>query len=267
MNHSFVFLKHFVQACTLGLFSIGLFFSSQGLHAQIPTLREAEIASDTAQFDLTKDLAEQLLPFDSLYQAALRFSPTLKYQSAYVDGKLEAYRYTKVIVLEGIYPFVNYGQGNQSLTATGTTPTEGLQLSNGYRWGINVQIPLSQLLGRRARTHEAKADYRAALAMKDAAALTLKRELITIYQNLLTAQRVLKVRLRDEQVAMAAYRVAEVEVQQGKSEPLQLAQASSIYSITKSYAERERGDLLIHLYNLEALVGLPIQTLKIKSTR
>lgn len=264
MNYYFVFLKQLRRVSAVGVLIVGLFFFNPSLQAQLAPPAGGGVATDTAQFDLDRDLSDQLLPFDSLYQAALRFSPTLRYQNALVDSRLESYRYTKVLVLDGVYPFVNYAQGNQSLTATGTTPTEGLQLSNGYRWGINVQVPLSELIGRRARTHEARANYRAALAQKDVEALTLKRDLITLYQNLLTAQRILKVRLHDEQIALAAYRVAEVEVQQGKSTPTHLAQVSSIYSITKSYAERERGDLLINFFQLEALVGLPIQTLKIK---
>ena len=87
-------------------------------------------------------------------------------------------------------------------------------------------------------------------------------DLIRLYQSMLTAQRILQARLRDEQVALAALRVAEVEAQGGKTAPYALAQISSIYTNSKTLTERERNELIIAVYQLEALVGQSLQSLK-----
>lgn len=238
--------------------------SSLSAFAQIQPPKPELTVSDTAYFDLSKDLTEQLAPFEEIYQAALRYSPLLQMQNAVANSRLENYRYSKVIALDNIYPFVNYSQGNQTLVATGTNPSDGLQLSNGTRWGFNVQIPLSSIFGRHNLIQQAKADYQVTQAQKGVIALSLKRELIAIYQNLIVAQRNMNARMRDEQVALTAYRVTEVELQQGKADPSQLATISNTYTLSKTYAERARGDFMINFYDLEALVGVPLQSLMVK---
>ena len=234
------------------------------LFAQAPAAKAAVLVSDTAYFDLNRDLTEQLVPFDEIYQAALRYSPALQVQSAMANSKLENYRYAKVLALDNVYPFVNYTQGNQTFIATGTNPTDGLQLSNGTRWGFNVQLPLSSLFGRKNLIQQAKADYQVTQAQKAVIALSLKRELIAIYQNLVVSQRNMKSRLHDEQISLTALRVTEIEAQQGKADPAQLAAVSNTYTVTKTYAERARGDFMINFYDLEALVGVPLQSLMLK---
>ena len=256
MKHLLPITKH-VVCCLIGLTCC----PNLGLMAQNPVPKIEASTSDTAYFDLARDLTEQLVPFEEIYQAALRYSPFLQVQNAVANSRLENFRYSKVIALDNIYPFVNYSQGNQTLIATGTNPSDGLQLSNGTRWGFNVQLPLSSIFGRRNLVQQAKADYQAAQAQKAVIALTLKRELIVIYQNLLVSQRNMQSRLRDEQVALTAYRVTEVELQQGKADPTQLASNSSAYTLAKTYAERARGDFMINFYDLEALVGVPLQSL------
>ncbi|GAB3639941.1 TolC family protein [Spirosoma arcticum] len=257
------------QLILWGFFSLSACAALPGL-AQKPQPKSSSpvnvgaLVSDTAFFDLNKDITEQLVPFETIYQAALQYSPALHVQNAVATGKLEAYRYSKVLVLDNIYPFVNYAQGNQTLIATGTNPSDALQLSNGTRWGFNVQVPLSAILGRRNLTQQAKADYQVTLAQKDVIALSLKRELIVIYQNLVVSQRIMLARSRDEQVALTAYQVVEVELQQGKADPSQFALVSNSYALSKTFAERARGDFMINFYDLEALVGVPLQSLMIK---
>lgn len=248
--------------CTwLTFFSVG---NSLSVFAQSAKVKSEIVVNDTAYFDLNRDITEQLIPFEEIYQIALQYSPMMKVQGAMANSKLEAYRYSKVTVLDNIYPYVNYAQGNQTLVATGSNPTDGIQLSNGTRWGVNVQVPLSALFGRHNLIQQAKAEYQVTQQQKAVIALALKRELIRIYQDLLVAQRVMNARVRDEQVGLTTYRVTEVELQQGKAQPSQLSQISNIYTQAKSYAERARGDFMINYYDLEALIGTPLRTLMVK---
>ncbi|GAB3280985.1 hypothetical protein GCM10027347_56450 [Larkinella harenae] len=217
---------------------------------------------DTVSFDLRATIAEQLLPFDSLVRIATQYSPLMRLEDAAIDSKEAQYRYSKTTFLQYVYPFVNYATGNQALISSGSLQSDVVQLANGYRAGFNFQIPISELFGRRQRIRETQANYRVALAQRDATRQRIKRELIVVYQGLLTAQRKLQARMREEQVALVAYRVAEVDLQKGKIAPAELARISSFYGTAQSYVEEERGDFLRNFYDLEALVGVPLLQLK-----
>ena len=217
--------------------------------------------SDTVVFDINKDLAEQLFPFDSLYQIAVRHSPTIHYDEAMMEGKAASLQVTKVLILQGLSPFFTYSIGNQTFVNTGTVSSDFLQLANGRRIGVNIQIPMSEILGRRYRIQQMKAEFKAASAQRDISKLNLKRDLNRAYQAMLTAHRLMVIRIRDSQVAMVAFRVAEVEMQQGKITPAALATSSNVYAIAQHNVEKERGDLLSALYDIVALIGVDLDRL------
>jgi outer membrane protein TolC len=183
-----------------------------------------------------------------------------------------AYHISKVLILQNATGFGNYAGGNQTILATGGTSaatggparlgeTIG-QIANGYRVGVDVRISLYDLFGRKHQIREAQANYRASVLQKETIEMQLKRELITIYQDMITAQQVLKLRLIDEQASLAAYRIAEVELQKGRVNADILASATSRYIETKSAAEQVKGDFLKNVRYFETLVGVPIQRLK-----
>ena len=97
---------------------------------------------------------------------------------------------------------------------------------------------------------------------KETLELQIRRELITVYQDMITAQQVLKVRLLDEQASLTALRIAEAELKRGQLTAGELASATNRYAQTKSMAEQVRGDFIKSVRQFEALVGQPIQRLK-----
>lgn len=222
---------------------------------------ETVTTSDTVLFDINKGLAEQLLPFDSLYQIAVRHSPAIHFEEAVMEGKAASLQVTKVLILQGFTPFFTYSLGNQSFVNTGTVSSDFLQLANGRRIGVNIQIPMSEVVGRRYRIQQMKAEFKAASAQREISKLNLKRDLNRSYQAMLTAHRLMVIRIRDAQVAMVAFRVAEVEMQQGKITPAALATSSNVYAISQHNVEKERGDLLSALYDVVALIGVDLNRL------
>ncbi len=216
---------------------------------------------DTVLFNIDKSLAEQLLPFDSLYQIAVRHSPAVHFEDAMIEGKAASLQVTKVLILQGLSPFFTYSAGNQAFVNTGSVSSDFLQLANGRRMGINIQIPVSEVVGRRYRIQQMKAELRAASARRDISKLELKRDLNRSYQAMLTAHRLLAIRIRDAQIAMVAFRVAEVEMQQGKITPASLATSSNVYAISQHNVEKERGDLLSAMYDMVALIGVDLNRL------
>lgn len=230
------------------------------------------LTDDTLYLDIDQDIAVQLLPFDELMKVAIKHSPALKYQDEVSNLLNSAYEVSKMQILQNATGFANYAGGNQTILATGGTSaatggparlgeTIG-QIANGYRVGVDVRVSLYDLFGRKHQIRQAHANYRASLLQKQTVEMQLKRELITIYQDMITAQQVLKLRLVDEQASLAAYRIAELELQKGRINADVLASATNRYVETKSVAEQVKGDFLKNVRYFETLVGVPVQRLK-----
>lgn len=267
------FSTHLFYATLLGaafLLSPGLILSGACGTLQQPVLKTGlpasntilETPADTFLLDFDKDLVDQLMPFDSLYQLALKHSPVLRYERANGEVEKANYNLSKIVLFKNVYPFINYANGNQSLASSGTLVSDLSQVINGYRYGVNVQLPLDELFGRKTKIRQAAASYRAMVAKREVEELNLKRELIRVYQDMLTSQRILKVRYKDEQTSSMALQVAEVELKQGKIEPRELAQSSNFYAQAKSATEYQSGEFLKHFYDLQALIGVSIQDLQ-----
>ncbi|GAB3222891.1 TolC family protein [Spirosoma arcticum] len=228
------------------------------------------LTDDTLYLDIDQDIAVQLIPFDELMKIAILHSPVIKYQKEVSNSLNSAYHTSKVIILQNATGFGNYAGGNQTILATGAVvpgstarPGEAIgQIANGYRVGIDVRLSLYDLFGRKHQIREAQANYRASILQKDIIEMQLKRELITVYQDMITSQQVLKLRLVDEQASLAAYRIAEVELQKGRVNADVLASATSRYIETKSASEQVKGDFLKNIRYFETMVGVPVQRLK-----
>lgn len=247
--------------------------------------KSAGLASDTLYLDVNQDIAVQLLPFEQLLKVAIAYSPLLKYQREIVNLAEAGTNVTKAQLLQNLSAGGGYAWSNQSLAGSGgtavrtevptgggtTTPTTGgnvnansnlLQLTNGYRAGIDLRISLYDLFGRKYQIRQAEASQRAAEAQLDVLELQLRQQLITMYQDMITTQQILKIRLVDEQASLAAFRIAETELQKGSITATAFAAATTQYAQTKSLSEQLKGDFLKQVHSFEALMGVPIQRLK-----
>ena len=218
---------------------------------------------DSMIFDFNRDIAVQLIPFDEIYQLALKYSSTVKFEAAIANSQLAAYQLSKLQILQNMAGYANYSTGNQAIISTGAASTDQLgQISNGYRVGVNVAISLHDLFGRPQQIRLARANYESTVERRKNAEIGLKRELFNLYQDLMLSQKILQIRLRDEQVALTAFRIAEVELQKGKITPEAHAFNSSRYANTNSSVEESKTQFTKTIYALELLVGVPIYQLK-----
>lgn len=224
-------------------------------------VKPASSQSDTALLDVSKSLAEQMLPFDRIYQLALEHSPAVRFEDAMVDGKVANLQVTKVLILQGVSPFFTYASGNQAYLNSGTVSSDFVQLANGHRYGVNIQLALSEVVGRRHRLSQMRSELKAANARRDMIRVELQRDLNRSYQATMTAHRLLGIRIRDAQTALIAFRIAEVEMQQGKISSVAFASVSNVLAIAQSNVEKERGDFLTYLYDMVALTGVPLAAL------
>lgn len=224
------------------------------------------VPRDTLVFNVDLDISLQLLPLDSILQIAYENSPALKYEDAMIETKIQNLRYTRVLMFQGISGFYNYSLGDQSIVVTGTTPVDNAQFANGYRYGVNIQIPLSVILGQGRRNKQMKAELLAARHRKDQVRMDVRREIQRIYVNMLEAQRKMNVRAEDAQASFLTVKVAEEELEEGKIPPSEYSRLRNIYAIAQSNLENERANFLRAFYDLEALVGVDMKQLRKPST-
>lgn len=218
---------------------------------------------DSLMFDFNQDIGSQLISFEEMHTLALAYSPAVKFEQAYSNSQLAAYQLSKLQILQNVTGFINYSSGNQAILSTGTNVTDQLgQISNGYRAGANAVISLHDLFGRPQQIRLARATYEATMERRRTAEIQLQRDLFNQYQDVLLAQRVLQIRLRDDQASLAAFRIAEVELQKGKITPEAHAFNSNRYAETRTTVEQAKTQFIKSMYALALLVGVPIQQLK-----
>jgi outer membrane protein TolC len=233
------------------------------------------LASDTLFLDINQDIGVQLLPFEQLLKVAIAYSPMMKYQREVVNIAEASTSVTKGQILQNFSAGGGYSWSNQSLAGTaqtgggGTTTPEpvntnsnSLFLTNGYRAGIDVRISLFDLFGRKHQIRQAQASQRAAEAQLDVLEMQLRQQLIVAYQDMLTSQQILKIRIMDEQASLASYRISEAEMQKGSITANAFAAATTQYAQAKSLSEQLKGDFMKQVHLFESLMGVPIQRLK-----
>ncbi len=259
------------QYTSISLFFLLILFLSSVCLAQRPNSRNrvsfgqsVGITGDSSFLDVDQDIAVQLMPFDELVRMAVANSPILKYQNEIVSSLNSERDLAKVQVLQNASGFASYSGGNQSLVTTGINQRGDQlgQIANGYRLGVDLRVSLYDLFGRKHQIKRADAVYRSSMAQKDVYALQVRREMITVYQDMITAQQVLKLRLTDEQSAMTALRIAENENQKGQSTSEAFSMATNRYVEAKVITETVKGDFIKQVHQFEALVGVPIQRMK-----
>ena len=218
---------------------------------------------DSMTFDFNQDISVQLISFDEMFKLALAYSPAVKFEGDLATAQQAAYQLSKFQILQNFGGFANYSTGNQAILSTGTNVTDQLgQISNGYRAGVNLSFSIHDIIARPQQIRLARATYEANLDRKRSSEILLKRELFNLYQDLLLSQRVLQIRLRDDQSSLAAYRIAEVELQKGKITPEAAANNSSRYAESRTTVEQAKTQFIKNIYALELAVGVPIRQLK-----
>jgi len=226
-------------------------------------LRDFPPEVDTLRFDMGRDLADQLIPLDSIYKVALSNSPLIRSEEAGMRAHEERFHFTRYAIFDGIKPFATYLDGNQTLYLTsGAFIGDNFQLTTGYRYGITAEIPLSELFGRKHKVKAARYEYLAAQARRQGIDRDVKIQVMNAYLDLIKYQKILNIRLRDEQSQLTTFRIAEVELREGKISPEIFSRISGAYAVANIAVETGRNDFLKSFYALEIITGVSMQDLK-----
>ncbi len=214
--------------------------------------------TDTLYLSVDKDLASQLLPFESIYELALYHSPLLKQQNAAIDSRAASTQSLKWAFLNGVALSTGITRGNQSVTTNDNSAYPLLSLSNGYRFGLNANISVGELFSRRPNLRQAEAEHKGALAKRDVLVQELRRELYRTYQATILAQRMLQLHIQGEQVALVAFQTAEINWKENRLAAADYAGASRLYVEAQAKVEEERIAVSTNLFELVAQAGVPL---------
>lgn len=227
----------------------------------------SQIETDTIAFDPNVDLTDQLPTLDSLFKIAYINSPSLKFLDADHDRVKYTYEYTKRIWLNGVSAYYNFSYGNL-FSSTATNYSDGqaqsLSLTNGYKLGVNIQFPLTELFGRPKRLKSINSEMRMSEYKKQEAFQELKRRIVSDYFNLRYNQTILKVRFQDVESARITSDLSEMEMKRGKVPPSEMSRYRNVLTIAEGQLELARRDFLISYYQFEALMGIKLNSIKVK---
>lgn len=222
---------------------------------------------DTISFDPNIDLADQLMPIDSILDYACKNSPSVKMVEAEIDRFKFNTKYISTIWLNGIGLFYNYTYGNQFTSLTTNTvsnPTLSSNLGIGDRFGVNIQFLLGEIYGRSNRMKSLRAEVEMARQKRQEVMVEIKRRVIADYYNLITNQRLVKIKQADAESATITASIAEYEMKRGKIMPAELSRLKNVQSIADVNLELSRRDYITVYCQFEALLGCRLSNFKKK---
>src|SRR5690554_55818 len=208
--------------------------------------------------NLNQPLADQLPPLDSLISMAISYNPSIKMNQE-LEGvanqriKLEKSSWTNLI--RGYY---DYSVGNQSLVVSGLQNNDINNLTNGYRAGVNLSLPLSQITTRKARVRLQQQELAATEYKTQEVELEVSRLVIEEYNNMITGQQLMRNQYELVELAKSHFQIAEMEYKTGNMEGAAFIRNAEILNIAKTDYEFAKKEFSVAVQKLELLIGTPL---------
>lgn len=216
---------------------------------------------DSLMFDVSKDIEDQLVPLDSILYYATENSANLKMAVAETMKFKYNRDYIKWIWLNSVQLFYNYGYGNQVTNQIASNQPNDVatqSLGIGYRVGLNVVLPLGELIGRSARLKSLKSETEMARFKQDEARRIYKRLIIDDYFALISNQKFLMVKSQDLETSRITAELAFIEMRRGKTQPAELSRIRNIMAAAEVGYEQAKRDFLSSYYRLETTLTVPL---------
>jgi outer membrane protein TolC len=213
------------------------------------------------------DLQRQLLPLDSIVAIAVRHSPSVKFQRDVVDADEAQVEFTKKQWSNNVVGFVNYSGGNQNIvSADSQTPgaTSSSDITSGFRVGIQINLPLFELVGRKSQVKVAKFQLNSAVSKKEESEQSIKTLVIQFYYDLLYANNLLAIRNEARQSTINQYQIAEKEFKDGIIDVGELSRLKTIeINASADYEDAKRQFSTLYA-QIEPTIGVPVEQLMVK---
>ena len=154
--------------------------------------------------------------------------------------------------------YYDYSAGNQSLVVTGLQNNDINNLTNGYRAGVNISLPLYQLTTRKTRIRLQQQELRATEYKTQEVEIEVARLVIEEYNNVIAGQKLMKNQSEMVELARSNFQIAEAEYKTGNMEGAVFIRNAEILNIARANYENARKEFFIAVQNLELLIGSPL---------
>jgi outer membrane protein TolC len=213
-------------------------------------------------FDLSRDLQEQLPPIDTLMKIAHEQSPGVLKYSAQSRAEKEKIALAKKTWGNHIQLFTNYSFGNQGLVINGTTASDVNTSTNGYRAGVNLSVPINEILTRKNRIKLAEAEYESATWQEVEAMRLVDIDIVTNYQKLLLAHKQVRVNMEFSEKAAVSEQLAEKQLRDNQIKLSEYTSVSEIRMLAENRLFEAQNNFYETYSKLELLLGVHLSSLK-----
>lgn len=242
------------------IFCAGILVASAGsIRAQDPAMIVSQEATQT--FDLNKDLYLQLPSLDSLILIAVQSHPTVKLNQELIGSATQRLRIAQKTWTNMLTGFVNYGYGNQTLVATGSSNTDILNIANGYRAGFNLNVPLYEFATRKNRVTLERHEIEATRYKTEEMSLVISQQVIEEYHYLLSSQRMMQIRFAMQEAARTNTIIAEQDYKSGNIDVTSFTRMMEISTIAQSEYELARRNFRMSYDKMGIILGTPLHLL------
>ncbi|HLT06533.1 MAG TPA: TolC family protein [Cyclobacteriaceae bacterium] len=226
----------------------------------IVSLPLASLAQDKEPINLNLNIPidEQLPSLDSLIEMAVAHNPTVKLNQELVGIAADKVKLERNSWTEMVRGYYDYSAGNQSLVVTGVQSSDLNNLTNGYRAGINISLPLYQLTTRKMRVRVQQQELAATEFKTQEVAIEVARLVIEEYNNVIAGQKLMKNQSEMVELARSNFQLAEADYRTGNMEGAVFIRNAEILSLAKANYENARKDFFIAVQKLELLIGTPL---------
>lgn len=214
---------------------------------------------------LDTDIQRLLPPLDSLQQLALYNSASVKFQQALIRKGEAQIAFSKKLWQNNIMANFNMATGNQNLLMlNNASDLQSTSITNGYRAGLNINIPLYEFSGRNARIQLHREELDAAIYKKDESEMLLSRQVNQEYFQLIAAQRILKIRADAVESAQLSLMMAEQQFQQGLIPITEWSRVKEITAKAETEYAMAYASFFTYFHQFEDLIGIPLKELILK---
>lgn len=226
---------------------ITLLFGSESLLAQDSTMVFAN--------PMPISVAETLPSLDSLIYLAVKNHPTIQLNEAMSQASFEKLKVQKRSWSTNVSGFYNYSLGNQSLIISGTANSDINNVANGYRYGINLALPLSEFVQRGPRVKAAKSEFEASQLKVDEVIQVLARQVVEEYHYLLSAEELLRIKSRAFENSRINENLSEKAYREGSITILEYSRVMEMTATAEAEYVLARKDFLTAFRQFELLIG------------
>lgn len=199
-----------------------------------------------------------------LTEAAMKHSGAIK--ALEIDKALEQenIKLAKKVILNSFGVNAGYTYGNQigfGVANAGDPNQFRTFNASRYQAGVNFALPLGQVVSRGNQIKREQLNYQRAEALRQERELLLHQQIITLYQNVLLARKVLTLQQEAFVNTRTNYQLAEKQFRQGQVTLQELSGANSQLTAVSVAQESARSQYDTTFMLLEEVVGEKIPSL------